>query len=114
MTRYFQYRIPAGRLLGLWLLLMALPGCKKYLEVPPPINTISGADAFQNDNTAAQAVSYVYSGLLNLNVFDGSGVGFYMGMYGDELKNQSILPVYLSLYGDVVGSSDNVTTFWTT
>jgi hypothetical protein len=101
-------------LFGLWLILVAVPGCRKYLEVPPPTGSISGASVFQNDKTAAEAVSYVYSGLLSLNTFDGPGVGFYTGLYGDELKNQSTLPVYLSLYGDAVGSSDNVTTFWTT
>ena len=113
MTRTFQYRIPAGRLLGWWLVLMGLSGCRKYLEVPPQIDTVSGAAIFQNDNTASGVVNSVYSSLLSLNTFDGPGIGFYTGIYGDELKNLVLVPSYQALYGDAVGSSDAVTVFWT-
>jgi hypothetical protein len=114
MTRHFQYRIPAGRLFGLWLVLVAVSGCRKYLEVPPAINTVSVTAVFQNDNTAAAVLNSVYSSLLSLNTFDGPGVTFYTGLYGDELKNLVLIPSYQALYGDAVGSSDAVTTFWTT
>lgn len=114
MTRSLIYRIAAGRLLGLWLVLLALSGCRKYLEVPPPVDTVSGAAVFQNDNTAAGVVNSVYSSLLSLDAFDGPGVAFYTGLYGDELRNLVPVPSYQALYGDAVGSSDAVTTFWTT
>jgi hypothetical protein len=92
---------------------MALSGCRKYLQVPPQIDTVSGAAVFQNDNSAAGVVNSVYSSLLDLDAFDGDGVGFYTGLYGDELKNLVPVPSYQALYGDAVGSSDAVTTFWT-
>lgn len=116
MTRYFQLIKPAGRLFGLWLVLAALPGCRKYLEVPLPISTISGASVFQNDNTAAAALNAVYAQLYTQGTFDGNGgVGFVTGLYGDELKNQSILASNLALYGDAVSSTiGGVTGFWTT
>ncbi|HXB06770.1 MAG TPA: RagB/SusD family nutrient uptake outer membrane protein [Puia sp.] len=114
MIRNFQLIKPAVRLFGLWLVVAALSGCKKYLEVPLPVNSISGASVFQNDNTAAGALNAVYAQLYNQGTFDGTGVGFYTGMYGDELKNQTTLPLWLTLYGDAVSSTDALTNFWTT
>ena len=114
MTRYFQYIKPAGWLFALLLVLLAAPGCRKYLEVALPINSISTASVFQNDNTAAGALTSIYAQLLNQSTFDGGSVGFYTGMYGDELKNQTALSSYLAVYGDAVSSADVVTTFWST
>jgi len=96
------------------LVAVCITGCKKYLEVPLPISSIAGSSVFQNDNTAAAALTGIYGALYSQGDFDGnSGVGCLTGLYGDELKNQSVLPGNLALYGDGVSSTvGGVTTFW--
>src|SRR5579871_73291 len=104
MTQRFQYIVkPAGCLAWIWLVLMTVPGCRKYLEVPLPADQIAGSAVFQNDNTAAGALNGVYYRLAGNGYFDGNaGLGCYTGLYGDELRNQSTLPQFLALYGDGV------------
>ena len=96
------------------LLAAGIVSCKKYVEVPLPINVVAGSSVFQNDNTASAALSGVYGKLYQNGFFDGnSGVGFFTGMYGDELKNQSIVVSNVALYGDAVSSTvGGVTVFW--
>jgi len=116
MTQQFQYIVkPAGRLAWLWLALMMASGCKKYLEVPLPPDQIAGSTVFQNDATASAALNAVFYRLSSQGNFDGSGgLGCYTGLYGDELRNQSILPSNLALYGDGVSSTiGGVTGYWT-
>lgn len=98
------------------LILISVSGCRKYLEVPPPVNSISTASVFQSDITAAGALNNVYDQLNGNAIFDGGGVGFTTGMYGDELKNQLfIVDLYQGLYGDAVNSSTSfVTSLWST
>jgi hypothetical protein len=110
MKKSFQYS---------WIVLIlvaaSVTGCKKYLDVPLPISSVAGNSLFQNDNTAAAALSGVYGKLFQNLVFAGnSGVGCMTGLYSDELKSQSALPANLALYEDGVSSSiGGVTAFWT-
>ena len=115
MTQHFQYMVKSARRLAwLWLALVMASGCKKYLEVPLPSDQIAGSTVFQNDATASAALSAVFYKLSSQGGFDGSGLGFYTGLYGDELRNQSTLPLLLAVYGDGVSSTvGNVTTYWT-
>src|SRR5437879_3669148 len=115
MTQYFQYMVKSARRLAwLWLALMMASGCKKYLEVPLPPDQIAGSTVFQNDATASAALNAVFYRISSQGGFDGSGLGLYTGLYGDELRNQSTLPLFLAVYGDGVSSTvGNVTTYWT-
>jgi hypothetical protein len=110
MTKLFRYKWVLVALIG-----ASVTGCKKYVEVPLPIGSIAGNSVFQNDGTAAAALSMVYANLYNQGDFDGnSGLGAVTGLYTDELKNQSPLPSNLALYGDGVSSTiGGVTGFWT-
>src|SRR6266700_2771763 len=107
MKHLFQY------IAGL-LLIATMAGCKKYLDVPLPINQVAGSAAFQNDYTSAAAINSVYTFLYTQGDFDGnSGVGFLTGMYGDELKNFSTLPANQALYASNVSSTiGGVTGIW--
>jgi len=111
MKKSFQYSW-----IVLILVAVSVASCKKYLDVPLPISSVAGNSIYQNDNTAAAALGGVYGRLFQYLVFAGnSGVGCMTGLYGDELKNQSLLPANQALYGDGVSSSvGGVTTFWTT
>ena len=111
MNLLIRYHLCAG----LFILGFAT-GCKKYLDVPLPISAIAGASVFENDNTSGAALNSIYAALYNQGNFDGNGgVGYLTGVYGDELRNLSILPSNLALYGDGVSSSiGGVTGQWTT
>jgi len=66
-----------------------LPGCKKYLDIPLPVNTITGASAFNTDVSASAVVTGNFMNLFNIG-FLGSqttNVGYTTGLYSDELQN---------------------------
>ncbi len=73
--------------------------CKKFLSIPLPASQIAGAAAFANDASAAATLNNVYNGIVG-SLSGGSSIGFYSGLYSDELKyapgnsNQSIQPFY--------------------
>jgi hypothetical protein len=114
MKKRNQYKSSLKVLILAGLIPVVVSGCRKYLEVPVPINSVAGSAVFQNDNTASAALSGIYGQLYNQGEFDGnSGVGCFYGLYGDELTNQSSLPSNLALYGDAVSSTvGGVTGFW--
>jgi starch-binding outer membrane protein, SusD/RagB family len=111
----FSLRLYKGLLMAALLFLITLTGCKKYLDVPLPINAIAGSAAYANDNSAAASLNSVYGGLYNQGDFDGTGgVGFLTGVYGDEFRNFSINVSFQALYSDVVSSTTGgVTGIWT-
>jgi hypothetical protein len=114
LSRYIQK--PSRSVQALCLLSMiAVSGCRKYLEVPLPINSIAGASAFNTDNSSGAALNSVYNELYTQGEFAGTGsAGYLTGLYGDELRNLSTLPSNQALYGDAVSSTvGGVTGIWT-
>jgi len=117
MKHPLQYiTIQSGKIVaGCLLVLIAASGCKKYLEVPLPITSIAGGSVFENDYTAAGALNSIYTGLYTQGNFDGNqSVNYFTGMYGDELKNFSLVASYLAVYSNGVSSTiGGVTALWT-
>jgi hypothetical protein len=72
-----------------WLAGLALTGCKKYLDLPLPLNTIAGSSAFANDKSSAAVLNGVYSQLIGSGemLLDGTGPGYRGGLYTDELQS---------------------------
>ena len=74
------------------LLLLAgllLSGCKKFLELPPPVNELVSDVVFDNDASATAAVIGIYADMANSTVpnqFTESGISLYAGMCADEIK----------------------------
>lgn len=98
------------------LILIALSGCRKYLEPPLPINTIAASSAFSNDATAGGVLTGVYGQLFTQGDFDGvNSIGGTTGLYSDELQNQvTIIPYYQQVYENEVNSAAFlVTQKWT-
>ncbi|TDX01542.1 RagB/SusD family nutrient uptake outer membrane protein [Dinghuibacter silviterrae] len=98
-------------------LLFLLASCKKYLDVPLPINEIASQSAFSNDAAAGASLNAIYAGLFTSDVFGGtSGVGYATGMYGDELTNYNSLNTsFQAVYQDEVSSTlGGVTATWST
>lgn len=44
---------------------LLLSGCKKYLDIAPPINTITTVEIFENDEQAEWAIAGMYSKMVN-------------------------------------------------
>jgi len=99
---------------GCLLILVAASGCKKYLEVPVPVDSIAGSTVFDNDYTAAGALNSIYAGLYNQGNFDGNqSVAYLTGLYGDELKNYSLSAANQAVYTNGVSSTlGGVTALW--
>jgi hypothetical protein len=99
----------------LLLLVIALGGCKKYLDVPLPAGSIASESVFSNDQTSAGALNSVYASLVNLGYLDGnSSTTYTLGLYGDELVYYGTIASSVALYKDAVGSSIGTATgYWT-
>jgi hypothetical protein len=98
-----------------FLMLISLPGCRKYLEVPLPISSIAGSTVFDNDYTAGGAVNSIFYAMYNRGNFDGvTSVGYLTGVYGDEFRSYVPTPVAQALYVNAVSSTlGGVITHWT-
>jgi hypothetical protein len=60
--------------------------CKKFVQVPPPVNQVGSATVFQDDASATSAVTGIYSEMMsNSNQFTTGNTTFYAGMSADEL-----------------------------
>lgn len=68
---------------------LAMGGCKSYLDLPLPLNTIAGSGAFTTDKSCAAVLNDVYAQLISSgdNLFDGNGAGYRAGLYTDELMS---------------------------
>jgi hypothetical protein len=61
--------------------------CRKFVEIPPPVDEAVSSEVFENDNMATSAVIGIYSEMMSsISKFSGSEVTFYAGMSADELR----------------------------
>jgi len=69
-------------------ILMICFGCKKLVEISPPISSITTSQTFSTDIEATQAMVGVYNYMINgsgTNAFNGAAT-VYCGAYADELN----------------------------
>jgi hypothetical protein len=95
------------------LILINAGGCKKYLEVPPPLSEIEAKEIFEDDRTCAAALNSIYARMNYYYLFEGiTGVGFLTGLYGDEFKSWHSL--HQAIYTNNINSGIEVITYpWT-
>jgi len=87
-------------------------GCKKFLQIPLPLNKISGSSAYTNDKSAAASINHILGNLSESGYFDGSrSIGYMAGLYTDELKNYSISADAISFYQDAI-PLNGANSFW--
>jgi len=88
-------------------------GCKKYLDLPLPLNTIAGSGAFSTDKSSAAVLNGIYVNLTSgTQVFDGSGIGFSTGLYADELQSIGAPTSADRVYYQNAVQSNNTGTLW--
>ena len=65
-------------------------GCKKFVDVEPPRNSLTSATVFASDQGALSAMAGLYSQMTqtNLNIASG-GLTLYCGLSADEIVNTS-------------------------
>lgn len=63
-------------------------GCKKFLDIPLPLNRIAGEGAYSTDKSTAATLSNVFANLAGGSYFQGGASnGYQTGLYTDELVN---------------------------
>jgi starch-binding outer membrane protein, SusD/RagB family len=65
-------------------------GCKKFIEVSPPITNLTQADIYKNDKSAISVLTSIYTKLSSNNsefiTPSIPSMGLHMGLYSDELE----------------------------
>ena len=117
LLQYKKQSLPFNYILCVFVLLMAGGniGCKKYLEVPLPVNRIAGEAAYTNDISAAAVLNSIFSNIIATgNVVDGSSSAAYLcGLYGDELINNATSGTTNPAFYSNSVQSTNTAALWT-
>ena len=65
------------------------PSCKKFVEIPPPKNELTGESVFNNDLSANSAMVGIYSNMMRKDFgFFNIGITLFSGLSSDEFINQ--------------------------
>jgi starch-binding outer membrane protein, SusD/RagB family len=89
-------------------------GCKKLVEVDPPINEIIGNNIYNTNATAASVLTGIYTDMSSdFGIFNGrSSISVRMGVYADELRSVTDVSDMLSLlYRNALTNNGNQL-FW--
>lgn len=85
-----QYKRDANLLKIIFFCLCALISCKKFLEIPPPVDQEISSAVFSDDESATTAINGLYSLMMVQNFsLTNSGMTLYPGLTADELYNTS-------------------------
>lgn len=74
-------------ILILLFIIFSLASCKKLIEIPPPVSTITTSQVFQKNEQAIAATTAMYFQLINSGQSFGSySTSIFTGLSADELK----------------------------
>lgn len=80
MTYNYKY------LISFFLTAFGIVGCKKAIEIPPPVGTVTTSQVFSTDGQAASAASGMYYNMINNGEsFSSYSTTIFSGMSADEL-----------------------------
>jgi len=120
MNRLYKHNINfyGNRVFSLAAMLIVLgcsTGCKKYLKIPLPVNSISGSDAYSSDQTTSGVLNSIYYDLETENHLSGlSGLGYNASLYVDELQTvSSASAITQTFYGNVITGDNGGGQTWT-
>jgi hypothetical protein len=100
-----------GILLMSFLLLTCFSSCKKFLEIPLPTNKVSGSSAYTNDKSSAATINHILGNLASSSLLRGTSVGFFTGLYSDELTSYSVSQTNINYYRDAI-PLDGANSYW--
>lgn len=87
----------------LYITVNQIVGCRKLVEVEPPITSTNGENVYSDNNTAIAAITSIYANMSNSDVSLTTGwltnIFFVTGLTGDELTlwnlgNETLLSYY--------------------
>jgi starch-binding outer membrane protein, SusD/RagB family len=88
--------------------------CKKFVEIPPPETQVLGVDVFTNDQTAASAISGLYTQIMRSNntAFNGT-VTIYPGLSADEIQRTTNTETYTAFSNNAIPTDNSTASdFW--
>lgn len=96
-------------------------GCKKWIDVAPPVTSLTQASTFTTDATAIAAVTGLYAKMMAAGFNPGvmpASLPFYTGISSDELSYESVFPIpeNIAFYQNALFVNPTVTygsEFWT-
>jgi starch-binding outer membrane protein, SusD/RagB family len=77
-------------------LIFCIVGCKKFVEIPPPVTQLVTANVFDNSSSATAALTMIYTQMQTLN--ESYNISQANGLLSDELKNYSTAPFLVQYY----------------
>lgn len=91
------------------ILSFAIDSCRKFVEVDPPVTSITGSTVYENNVSAAAVMTGLYSNIVNgssTSIAGGpAGISLLMGLAADELKNYSTTPAIAQFYANSLTSN---------
>ncbi|RKR80006.1 RagB/SusD domain-containing protein [Mucilaginibacter gracilis] len=94
------------------LLTLCFSGCKKFVEIPPPVTAVTGQNVYNNDATATAVLKGVY---IRLSEYDTGGginqMGIRCGLSADELKYFGTDVLFQKIYVNQLSAVDYYA-FW--
>lgn len=95
------------------LLVIVSTGCKKLVDVNPPITSINEANVYSNDATAISVLTGIYSNVIGSNYPGGiNSLSFYPSLSADELTLYGGIMGTMYLYYTNVLTNTNGVDFW--
>lgn len=88
-----------------------LASCKKLIEIPPPVYSITTSETFSDSADADAAITGIYSNMINNSgqIFFASGaISIYGGLSSDELVNFQPDPTLLQFYSNSLISTNGI------
>jgi hypothetical protein len=99
--------------IGCLAVILAAAGCKKFLDIPLPVDQVAGSGAYSNDYAAAAVLNNILGEITNSTSLTGNtGFPAKSGLYTDELQNASTSADLIAVYTNAV-QSGNTGTIWT-
>jgi starch-binding outer membrane protein, SusD/RagB family len=98
----------------IFLAFFSFYSCKSFVEVGVPVTMITAQTVYANNNSAAAAMTSIYSNMIGGISSLSSGrnsISFLQGMAADELKNYSTDAISLQFYQNALISNNSY--FWT-
>lgn len=92
-------------------LIVVQTSCKKFVEVPPPVGSITENTVYASDATAISALTTLYSSM-NTNPIQGAeysgSIALFAGLSADEYNLSSSIssPIYLNYYHNKLTQSN--------
>ena len=102
-------------IISMAVIILSENACKKFVEVGPPVDKLTTAEIFSNDETANASMRGLYSDMVAfLNYVANGGITLYAGLSADEIRNTKASTIYDPFANNALspGSSVLGTNIW--